>query len=274
MSMRLLRFKGSAVQIDAVGEHALRLAQFTLPQLVCDSAEAVDPIPCLHIFAQENETYCLEEDGAAPVVGSFGAAAVTLMGRATYHLADQSSAGAVFHGALVERQGKGLALLGASGAGKSTLAAWLAGKGFTCLTDELVFAAGDDFKASGLARPVFLKGNTAALFPDLAQRGAVPVEGSPNRAAGWLAPLYPKETDAVKLHGVVFPQYQAGAKTQVEALSRPGAAVALAGLLVNARNLPENGFPAVLRLARTVPAWKIVYSKLDENVKYFMESLI
>jgi len=50
--------------------------------------------------------------------------------------------------------------------------------------------------------------------------------------------------------------------------------VALAGLLVNARNLPENGFPAVLRLARTVPAWKIVYSKLDENVKYFMESLI
>lgn len=274
MTRRFLRFAGSAVRVEAADERALRLAQFTLPQLVGDAPEAIDSIPCLRVFAGQDDTYRLEEDGAAPLTGSFGAAAVALMERATYHLADQSRAGAVFHGALVQRQGQGLALLGASGAGKSTLAAWLAGKGFTCLTDELVFAAGDGPVVSGLARPVFLKGNTAALFPDLAQRGAVAVEGLPNRAAGWLAPLVPQATGAVKLHGVVFPRYQAGAEMQVAALSRPGAAVALAGLLVNARNLPDNGFPAVLRLARTVPAWKIVYSKLDEIVKYFMESLI
>jgi len=269
------------VLVTAEGKKARDLAWFTLPHLCTIDfdepgmpPQAYDGTPWLRITASSPDQFCLSENGEGNIQGTFGAVSAALMERATYHLADQSRGGAVLHGALVARHGQALALLGSSGAGKSTLAAWLAIQGLTGLTDELIHIPSGGLIANGLARPVFLKGKSAQLIPTKDNIRSVPVERLPNRPEGWLFPLYPGQQQDILLKGALFPCYRPGNVTEIKALSGAGTAVELAKLLVNARNLPQNGFPEVLRLGRELPAYSITYGNFDQKLTDFVLSLL
>jgi len=56
---------------------------------------------------------------------------------------------------------------------------------------------------------------------------------------------------------------------QYERLSPARAAYELAGCLTNARILPEHCFPEILRLARSLPAWRLDYSDVSQVGEFF-----
>ena len=59
---------------------------------------------------------------------------------------------------------------------------------------------------------------------------------------------------------IIFPRYQAGSDLVWRPLSKAQAGLALMKCLVNARNLPEHGFPQISRLAKAVPAYHMTYA--------------
>jgi hypothetical protein len=59
---------------------------------------------------------------------------------------------------------------------------------------------------------------------------------------------------------IIFPNYQADSDFELRQLSRAQAGLELMQCLINARNLPDHGFPEVIRLARAVPAYKMIYA--------------
>ena len=59
---------------------------------------------------------------------------------------------------------------------------------------------------------------------------------------------------------LLFPVYRPGAPLEGERLSGARASALLMTCNVNGRNLDGHGFPLVARIARTVPAIRLVYS--------------
>lgn len=72
------------------------------------------------------------------------------------------------HGAVVERDGHGVLLLGATGSGKSTLTAELLRRGWRYLTDEMTAVEPDARVLRPYPRPLSLKRGSWDLFPELA----------------------------------------------------------------------------------------------------------
>jgi len=52
---------------------------------------------------------------------------------------------------------------------------------------------------------------------------------------------------------IIFPQYLPGGDFTTRSLSKAETGLELMQCLINARNLPEHGFPEVVRLAKRVP---------------------
>jgi hypothetical protein len=71
------------------------------------------------------------------------------------------------------------------------------------------------------------------------------------------------ETDS-HLGSIVFLSYRHRAPLTVEPLAKAEAALELMGCLINARNLPDQGFREVVRLARRVPASRLTYGALGQ----------
>jgi hypothetical protein len=101
-----------------------------------------------------------------------------------------------------------------------------------------------------------------AAFPDLLERGCL------RAGAGWLVPpavLGSSPADvAGELQCILFPHYNPDGPFELSRLSGASTAVALTRLLINARNLPEHGFPELLRLARGLPAYQLTYGHCDQ----------
>jgi len=200
--------------------------------------------------------------------GKIGEMALYLQERACYYLADGSRGGALFHAACLCRGSKALLLPGSSGSGKTTLAAWLALNGWRFGTDELTFIPAGTLECQALTRPLHLKNQVEQLFPGLVEKGAWAV------GSGWLVPPRSLGDQAADeppmLDQIIFPRYQPGAAGELQPLTRASAATLLTGLLINARNLPDHGFPEVLRLARTIPAFRLAYSDFEQLKRLFL----
>ncbi|MGH9494881.1 MAG: hypothetical protein ACRD3B_07795 [Candidatus Sulfotelmatobacter sp.] len=76
------------------------------------------------------------------------------------------------HASCVEKEGRGLVLLGASHSGKSTLAMALTRRGFRLLSDDRIFCALQKRRiaAYGLPRPLKLRHEAASWFDELRDR--------------------------------------------------------------------------------------------------------
>ena len=266
MKRRVIGFAGSAVAVEYQGKRAEAIGDLLFRYV--KHAAGGEPHRTLRLISDDagEELRLFEGDDAPPrCTTSDGWMAEYLLGQTCHHLADRSRGGLLFHAAGLSWQGRGLLLPGSIGAGKTTLTAWLLGRGFRYLTDELVYVpeGADSFQA--FTRPLNVKGGArVALRPLL---GASRREGWHDHIVtdldGELVPPeqlspHPPHSEA-PLHLIAFPRFQPGGDLDLKRLSQTQAGLALMECLINARNLDDHGFGEVVRLARSVPAYRLRY---------------
>jgi hypothetical protein len=279
---RLITFAGSTVGVEYEGDGAARIIDFLYRDIppVADPGLAHITFRLLSDEGSDRlrlyraETLLYEGDAAAK-------AADLLLSESCYQLANCSQGGVLFHaGALaLPGKGKGWLLPGGIGAGKTTLTAWLLTRGLDYLTDELAFVPDGSETMQTFARPLNLKRSARAALRDHfdLERHA---DRMLSTSAGDL--IAPEALQPARLAGapgatlvstIIFPRYQAGSDFVWRPLSKAQAGLALMKCLVNARNLPEHGFPQISRLAKTVPAYHMTYSNFDQ-IEAQLEDLI
>ncbi len=194
--------------------------------------------------------------------------ALHLIGQACYQLAYFSSGGLVMHAALVSRNGQGVLLPGSTGTGKSTLAAWLLRCGYDYLTDELVYIPDEGAQRGyGLRRPLNLKKAARPLLSNIFQISSYTTGVMTSASVDLIQhELFGKGIvlPHIPIGAMVFPRFRAEAAFGLRRLTKAQASLELMQCLINARNLPEHGFPEVVRLARTTPAYQMIYSDFSE----------
>jgi len=217
---------------------------------------------------QRGEISLSQDTSPQSVRGLPGQVAARLLDLATFSLADRSRGGELFRAACLFRAGKCWLLAGPPGSGKSSLALWLAlRQGFTYGSDELTFMPSGGTAAQGLFRAIYLKGEAVDLFEDDYDEEWQAVSASAETAEGVLAP--PDFAGAVSIEpapiaAVLFSTYHAGGEYALTQLSKAEMAIELAKVLVNARNLPERGFPELVRLTRSAPAFRLEYGSFSQ----------
>lgn len=296
---RSVAFAGSTVALEWSGGPAAALVDFLLanvaaePESEAEASEAGGPQWILRLVAPERS------GALAPVhvwEGPPGAGLQALgeqtpegvLGRLCYQLAWWSDRGLVFHAAAVCCRGRGLLLPGTMEAGKTTLAAWLAARGCAYMSDELVCVpagetggeTGEETVVHAFTRPLNLRtGGLAALraaLPGMLPDGLEAPAGCPG---GDNMLLPPERLGGVRpqsvapLGAVVFPGYAPGAALSFVPLAPAAAGLALMQCLINGRNLPQHGFPAVARLARRVGAWRLTYGSFAQLEAWLDEGL-
>lgn len=175
----------------------------------------------------------------------------------------------LFHAGAVERDGLTLLLPATPGSGKSTLTAALSLRGWRLLSDE--FGAWDPGRGGFVAivKPVALKNDSIDVIASFAPEAPLGPR-FPGTRKGTVAHLAADERAvagrrAVAAPGaVILPRWQAGSSTELVPVSPDDVFPALAYNAFNYGVLGETAFDAVLTLARTCPAWRLVYSRLEE----------
>ena len=215
----------------------------------------------------------LTRDGESLYAGEDEAELVELlMGDACTRLIYYCRDGMVFHAAALARGEKGILIPGGIGSGKSTLTAWLVGHGFNYLSDELVFLPHGSNILHAFPRPLHLKRPSRQVLQSL-----IDLEKSP---AGVMSSSYSDlvPPDALNPGNVfsqppvaliLFPHFCQNAGFEWNALSCALGGLRLMECLVNARNLPEQGFREAARLAVSAPAFSASYSqfgKIEEKI--------
>ena len=189
-----------------------------------------------------------------------------------YHLAYPVEGGLVFHGAGLARGPHGVVLMGQSGAGKSYLTTWFLRQGWDYLSDELICVGDADLHLQGFARPIGLKMWDSATLENLVQMvpGDSEILQTPYglfiqaRALLKSAEASPPPGTDPYLNAMLFPRYRPDSPLRIERLSKGQVSLRLMSGLLNARNLQRHGFDAVVRIARTVPAYSLTYSGFDQ----------
>lgn len=165
----------------------------------------------------------------------------------------------VLHAGGVSLSEWGVLLCGSSGSGKSTLTAQLLQQGFDYLSDESLAVDMSLDVMRGFPRSLVLKAGSQFIWRektvnnDLLQ---LP------QGITWVRPefLDGEICSHASPQLLLFPRYEPNHKLTVLPLSTGEAAFTLLQTLVNARNLPEDGFRLTAALARKVPAYRVFYS--------------
>ena len=156
------------------------------------------------------------------------------------------------------------------GAGKTTLAAFLAGRGFEYMTDELTFIADGSATVEAFVRPLKIK--TTKTDGDVKPKDQVPLPVQDSEMlvgagdvlvaadSGAIGP----PRDRASLGHIVFPRYRRQSRLRLEPLSAGQTALRLMGCTLNGHCLSDHGFDAVAHVANTVSAYELRYSSLGE----------
>ena len=192
--------------------------------------------------------------------------AAILFDSVIFNLLNKNSLGVAFHAGAVAFQEKVILLPGQSGSGKSTMSAWLAAHGFSYLTDELIFIPdGKPDKAIPFTRPVCIKSGSAAeikkyiqgdnRFCILEDKEGIIVA---HRA---LNPDFSIITASPSL--ILFPVYQFSFPLKIQKITGAQTSTLLMECDVNARNLADHGFKQIVRIARSIPAYRVTYGSFE-----------
>ena len=176
------------------------------------------------------------------------------------------------HGAVVERNGRALVLLGASGAGKSTLCAALIIGGWRLLSDELTLITPGSCSVVPLPRPISLKNDAIDLVRALAPRvvlGSTAVTARKGRMA-YLRP--PRESihrmdEPACLSRFVFIRYEPGAAISWQRLSPAAALARIARQSFNYGVRGRWGFEDLARLVDRCPSAALTYGDVRDAVR-------
>ena len=205
----------------------------------------------------------LVENGEFCAAGALGVSfAAVVFDRVMFHLLRDTGGGVALHTGAVARDRRVLLIPGQSGAGKSTLTAWLCSRGFTYLTDELVFLPAAEPRTHSFTRPLHIKPGAREAVKAMLAGGDVFEDDHgmivPHRAIN--PSFHPVESPPSVL---LFPTYRMGASLMVERLSPARAGALLMACDVNGRNLADHGFGQLMAVARSAPAYRLVYGGFD-----------
>jgi hypothetical protein len=225
----------------------------------------------------ETDKALVECDGEVVYNGSrTGWAVLYVLQNLTNTLTGKCLGALNFHSGGLARDGRGILLCGASGSGKSTLTAWLTGSGYAFLTDELVSISAEDWRMTGLSRPIHLKpGSVFVVEHWLGDQVHDEVRMLPDGSALVLPSAF-AHTEIVRSavpEIVLFPKYSAQSDLRCERLSTAATAFRLAHSLVNAINLPGQGMGQVVALSKRITGYSVEFSR-PEDVAVWMDSIL
>ena len=172
-------------------------------------------------------------------------------------LAERCNTHLLLHAGVLERAGAAVILPALPGSGKSTLTAALAASGFRLLSDEFGVVRLDDGLCLPMVRPTALKNESIDVIARL-RPGLVMGPVFRGTRKGDVAHLAPEAESVDKRHApapgrcIVFPQFEAGAATDLEPIARARAFAKLAVNSFNYELLGAAGFDAVARLDRAL----------------------
>ena len=230
--------------------------------------ENVPPVATYRVALDDDQSMRLSRDDVLLYHGpELPCLIESLMQHLTTVLTEHCHKYLVFHAAGLAQGRHGLILCGGSGSGKSTLAAWLTACGLDFLTDELVAVSLDLSEMAGLPRPIGLKEGSAFVWDRWLNEAARQELIRLSNGSVLLEPelLRPRCVRAsARPQVIVFPRYAAGEPLAARRVSPAEALFLLMQLLINARNLPEQGFTAATRLAHQATSYNLAYSDVSE----------
>ncbi len=261
---RQVSFAGTTLSIAYEDARITELLDFLYGHTPAASVAAPGPDYRIVVHAHTDQV-TLRRDGARLYQGALDATfAEYLLGETCRQLAARSQGGMLFHAAGLGWRGKGLLLPGLIGAGKTTLAAWLLTQGLGYLSDELIFVLAQRNDMRGFARPLNLKVRAGGTFPlDVGETAGKPNAVRSTHQSALVAPTHLNPAvplNSLPVHAIVFPHYSPDTDLVLQPLSKAQAGLRLMACLVNARNLPEHGFPEITRLAQHAPAYALHYA--------------
>ncbi len=197
-----------------------------------------------------------------------------LTDRMVFHTANNAVGVHCIHAAAVSHKGGVLIVPAKSGAGKSTFTAWLVANGFDYITDELILI-NHQHEVEGIGRPIQIKSNgLEAIKPllvnqDFAQgnlANAIPISSLGGK-------LFDPLAEQGHLAAFVFPQFGRESEFEFSQLSAAQAGLQLMNNHVNARNLEDHGFRAMMALVRATPRYALNYGGFDTLPRDFAAQL-
>jgi hypothetical protein len=267
MPTRQITFAGSTVAIEYEGSGPARIVEFLYGAIPYEDHQPAHVTFRLLVTNGSKQLRLYRNDELIHEGEVEANVADILLGNTCYNLADRSQNGLLFHGAGLAWRGQGVLLPGGIGAGKSTLTAWLLGRGFDYLTDELVFVPDGSSSMQTFPRPLNLKRPSRTVLSgqiDFMKQAAQILSSTTTDLVP--APLFNPNSkySEPSLKLVIFPKYQAEQEFLLQPLSKAQAGLELMQCLVNARNLSDHGFLETTRVARVVPAYKLSYDSFDQ----------
>ncbi|MFT3735814.1 MAG: HprK-related kinase A [Rhodocyclaceae bacterium] len=178
------------------------------------------------------------------------------------------------HAAVIERNGLAAILPAPPGSGKSTLCAALVHRGWRLLSDEMTLIDPATAQALPLARPINLKNASIDIMRRFAP-DAVFGPVVPDTKKGTVAHLRPPLDSVQRMHEpaqprwIIFPRYEAGAATTMEAMPRHSAFLQLAENAFNYAALGRQGFDLMGDVVDACECLQFHYSNLDEAIAAF-----
>ena len=186
--------------------------------------------------------------------------AYTLINEIIYECIADNRKGHGIHAAAIGSEIGGVLLPGKSGSGKSTLTTWLVSRGCNYLTDELVILAGNNPRIYPLTRPISIKAGSASVISAFVnykpQEVVIGANGImlPHRLVNT---VFSAATPPLSL--ILFPEYVAGAATELTKMTGGLACARLMECYVNARNIEGHGIGQLAELTRTTPVYQLTY---------------
>jgi len=182
----------------------------------------------------------------------------------------------ILHAAALAQEDRGLLLCGKSGSGKSTLAAWLTANGYQYLTDEVVTYPIVGGEVSGFCRSLVLKRGSSTIWEPLLMQADPKSYLKLEDGSVWIPPtlLNPSAVrQSVTPQVLLFPTYSKQAEFSTERLSLAGTVFMMMQCFVNARNFSDHGMAAVKEFSKSVTAYRLTYSDLDQASAWIQKTL-
>lgn len=275
----IISFAGLYVAVRYDSEEVVAFLSFLFGDMQCSSVGDYEEV--LLISRDENSgQYRLSTSTKVLFRGDLGVGfAAVLFDFVIFNLLNKNKNGISLHAGAVAYGEEVILLPGQSGSGKSTMSAWLCAHGFSYLTDELIFLPDHESgQVIPFIRPVCIKTGAISeikriipednIFNYLEDEQGLVV---PHRL---LNPDFSIITSPPSL--ILFPEYQFESLPRINKISGAQTCACLMACAVNARNFEDHGFEKIVRIARSIPAYRVTYgcfNGMGDVLAYLIDEL-